>query len=54
MGVLVTAVLAATSLLASPILSIGTTFMYYDLRVRREGFDVELMADSLGEGEAAT
>lgn len=54
MGVLVTAVLAATSLLASPILSIGTTFMYYDLRVRREGFDVELMADSLGEGGAAT
>jgi len=54
MGIVVTAALAATSLLASPILSIGTTFIYYDLRVRREGLDVEIMAASIGAGDVST
>jgi hypothetical protein len=52
--VVIIAIVAITSLLASPILSVGMTLMYYDLRVRREGFDVEMMAASLGESEAGS
>jgi hypothetical protein len=51
-SVLTVTILAVTSLLASPVLSVGATLMYYDLRVRREGFDVELMAASLAADEA--
>lgn len=35
-----------------PLLSVGGTLLYYDLRIRKEGFDLEVMARELG-GEAA-
>jgi hypothetical protein len=37
------------SSLARPIWLIATVLLYYDIRVRKEGFDVELLAQSLGE-----
>ncbi len=55
------AVLAVTVVLGSlgsvmvyPIIPIVTTLMYYDLRVRREGLDLELMADDLGAAAPAS
>lgn len=35
-----------------PLLSVGATLLYYDLRIRKEGFDLEVMAGELG-GDAA-
>jgi len=32
-----------------PLYSIATTLFYYDIRIRREGFDLEYMSDQLGE-----
>lgn len=32
-----------------PLYSIATTLFYYDVRIRREGFDLEFMAGQLGE-----
>jgi hypothetical protein len=32
-----------------PLYSIATTLFYYDIRIRREGFDLELIAGQLGE-----
>jgi len=32
-----------------PLYSIATTLFYYDIRIRREGFDLEFMAGQLGE-----
>jgi hypothetical protein len=32
-----------------PLYSIATTLFYYDIRIRREGFDLEFMAGRLGE-----
>ena len=32
-----------------PLYSIATTLFYYDIRIRREGFDLEFMAKRLGE-----
>ena len=37
----------ALALFLNPIISIATTLMYYDLRIRKEGFDVILLASSL-------
>ena len=51
MTILVVIILAITSLLASPIMAVGSTVMYYDLRVRREGFDMAMMAAAVGENE---
>ena len=55
------AVLAVSVVLGSlgsvfvyPIIPIVTTLMYYDLRVRREGLDLELMADDLGAAAPAS
>jgi hypothetical protein len=31
-----------------PLYSIATTLFYYDIRIRREGFDLEFMAKHLG------
>jgi len=36
------------NVLLSPILPIAVTLLYYDLRVRKEGFDLQMMADHLG------
>lgn len=41
------AVSTALNLTVSPVLYIATTLMYYDLRIRKEGFDVILLAQSL-------
>jgi hypothetical protein len=38
----------AVQVFAQPIQVIGVVLLYYDLRVRKEGFDLELLARSLG------
>ena len=35
------------SLVVGPLLPIGITLLYYDLRVRKEGLDLELQANEL-------
>ena len=37
------------SLFLNPVTFIATTLLYYDLRIRKEGFDLVLLADSLKE-----
>ncbi len=32
-----------------PLYSIATTLFYYDVRIRREGFDLDFMSGQLGE-----
>jgi hypothetical protein len=54
LAILIMVVMAVTSVLAAPLLAIGATLMYYDLRVRREGFDVQMMAAALARREATT
>jgi hypothetical protein len=46
-GAVGAAIFTAVSLLLNPITWIVTTLMYYDLRIRKEGFDVILLASSL-------
>jgi hypothetical protein len=36
-----------------PLVNVVITLLYYDLRIRKEGFDLELMAKELGFGAAA-
>lgn len=38
----------------TPILTISLSLMYYDERVRKEAFDIQLMMSTLGEGAAAS
>lgn len=45
-------VTAVSVILVGPILTLATTLMYYDLRVRSEGLDVEMMAAHIGRGDA--
>jgi len=54
LAILIVAVFAVTSVLPGPLLAVGATLMYYDLRVRREGFDVQMMAAALAHREATT
>jgi hypothetical protein len=35
--------------LVLPLYSIATTLFYYDIRIRREGFDLEFMSGQMGE-----
>lgn len=44
-GQLVSAVIA---ILAYPLIPITETLLYYDLRIRKEGYDIELMAREIG------
>jgi uncharacterized membrane protein len=37
--------------LAYPVLSVVATLLYYDLRIRKEGFDLTMIARELGEVE---
>jgi len=37
-----------------PIVSVVTTLIYYDLRVRKEAFDLEMMASELGAAPTPT
>jgi hypothetical protein len=45
-------VTAVSVILVGPILTLATTLMYYDLRVRSEGLDVEMLAAHIGRGDA--
>ena len=40
--------------LVTPILTISLSLMYYDERVRKEAFDIQLMMSALGEGPPAS
>jgi len=40
--------------LLTPILAICLSLMYYDERVRKEAFDIQLMMSALGEGQVAS
>jgi hypothetical protein len=37
----------------SPLFTVVTTLLYYDLRIRKEGFDLEVMASQLGRAPGA-
>jgi hypothetical protein len=39
---------SAITLIVQPVASAGLVLLYYDLRIRKEGFDLELLAKSLG------
>jgi len=39
---------AVSAILTRPFQAAVTTILYYDLRVRHEGYDVELLAEQLG------
>jgi hypothetical protein len=45
--VLHTLISATISVLLAPILSIVTILLYYDIRIRKEGLDLELLANEL-------
>jgi hypothetical protein len=45
---LVSLAAAASAILTRPFIAAVRTVLYYDLRVRREGYDVELLAEQLG------
>ena len=44
---------SAMSLLLTPITIIGTVLLYYDTRIRKEGFDLQVMAAALGHDPTA-
>ena len=46
-GIAFAAGFALLQVLAYPFLYVVTTVLYYDLRVRKEGFDLELLASTL-------
>ena len=41
------------NVLVMPISAAAMILLYYDLRVRREGFDLEMLAKSLSQSESA-
>jgi hypothetical protein len=43
----------AAACLVTPVLTISLSLMYYDERVRKEAFDIQLMMGALGAGPAA-
>jgi hypothetical protein len=50
---LVIAIQAVAGILVRPIELVGITLLYYDLRIRKEGFDLEVMARGLDSGQPA-
>ena len=42
------------AIIVSPILAVISTLLYYDARIRKEGFDIEVMAAELGSISAGT
>jgi len=44
----------ATAVLVQPLSAIVATLLYFDLRIRQEGFDLQVMAQDFGTGGAAT
>lgn len=49
--VLANALAVVGSIVTAPLLAAATIVLYYEMRVRKEGFDVELMAERLGAPE---
>ncbi|MGE5925932.1 MAG: glycerophosphoryl diester phosphodiesterase membrane domain-containing protein [Gemmatimonadota bacterium] len=47
MAVVFTAVIGVVSLIVTPLLYCVLTLLYYDLRVRKEGYDLEVLASEL-------
>lgn len=45
---------AAATVLVQPLFPLATQLLYYDLRVRTDGYDLERMADALGAPAAAS
>jgi hypothetical protein len=43
----------SVTVIAYPVLSVIATLLYYDARIRKEGFDIEVMAAELGMPSAA-
>ena len=43
---------AAFRIFLYPLIPIVQTLLYYDARIRKEGYDLELMAEGLGGPEA--
>jgi hypothetical protein len=43
---------ALSTILAGPLLTIALSLLYFDLRMRKEGFDLKLMMENLGGGSA--
>jgi hypothetical protein len=41
------------SLVLTPILAVIATLLYYDARIRKEGFDIEVMAAELGSADSS-
>jgi hypothetical protein len=41
---------ALANILATPLATIALSLLYFDLRMRKEGFDLKLMMDQLGGG----
>jgi len=46
--VVLAVIAACVSLLIYPVISCVFTVFYYDLRVRKEGFDLEMLSRQLG------
>ena len=47
--VMQTAAQSVSQILVSPIYMISFTLLYYDIRIRKEGFDLQVMAENLGQ-----
>jgi len=43
---------ALTTILANPLLTVALSLLYFDLRMRKEGFDLKLMMDQLGSSHS--
>lgn len=43
---------ALSTILANPMLTVALSLLYFDLRMRKEGFDLKLMMDQLGSAES--
>lgn len=43
---------AATAVLVTPLTSVVATLVYFDLRIRQEGLDLQIIARDLGTGGA--
>jgi hypothetical protein len=46
--ILQTAAQSISNIIVSPIFMISFTLLYYDIRIRKEGFDLQVMAENLG------
>ncbi len=46
-------VAVVAQLLTFPLMIAGTVLLYYDLRIRKEGFDLAAMAEAIGQPELA-